>query len=90
MIILVYSFRICSTRLIGRVRFRLPSNTIFFGFGIGKILPCFHTLGMSLFKRQRLNKAVSAVMHVEPKCFIISWLIPVGPQALPFGSLEIV
>ena len=70
------------------MRFKLPSNVLL--LGIGKILHCFYSLGIWPSKRHWLNRAVSEVMHVELRYLIISLLIPVGPQALPFGSLAIV
>ena len=70
------------------MRFKLPSNVLL--LGIEKILPCFHCLGIWPSERHRLNRAVSEVMHVEFRCLIILLLIPVEPQALPFGSLAIV
>ena len=68
--ILVYSFLICSIRLICRVLCKCPSKVGF--LEIGKMRPSSHCLGIESDIKHRFNSAVIAVIVCKPACLSIS------------------
>src|SRR2546422_6304598 len=77
-----------SSRVIGLVLLRLPSNS--FGLGMGNIVAFRQLSGILFNLNMRLNKRTMRSNILSGKCLIISYEIFEGPVALLLGNFLII